>query len=104
MIHRERFNEALDLIQEECAEVIQAISKIRRFGLDSINPYLNDGKTNLDHLVDEIGDLRTLIDYLEENEYISSIDILNRMEYKRSKLRGYSNLYDSDLHRVSRDV
>jgi hypothetical protein len=27
--------EALDILQEECAEVIQAVSKISRFGLDN---------------------------------------------------------------------
>ena len=28
-------NEVMDILQEECAEVIQAVSKIRRVGIDN---------------------------------------------------------------------
>ncbi len=40
--------EALDILQEECAEVIQAVSKISRFGLDNLKP--GKPKTNREHL------------------------------------------------------
>ena len=30
--------EVLDILQEECAEVIQAVSKIRRFGISNLKP------------------------------------------------------------------
>ena len=30
--------EVMDILQEECAEVIQAVSKISRFGLDNLKP------------------------------------------------------------------
>ena len=41
-------NEVMDILQEECAEVIQAVSKIRRFGID--NAKHNTGQTNREHL------------------------------------------------------
>lgn len=37
--------EILDLIQEECGEIVQIISKIRRFGYNSVHP--NGGDNNL---------------------------------------------------------
>lgn len=37
-------NEVMDILQEECAEVIQAVSKIRRFGIDNHKP--GKSKTN----------------------------------------------------------
>ena len=47
--------EILDITQEECAEVVVAISKISRFGIDNYKP----GKplTNRQHLEEEVGDL-----------------------------------------------
>lgn len=47
--------EPLTCLAEECAEVIQAIMKIQRFGIDSINPYT--GKSAKDALGLEIVDL-----------------------------------------------
>ena len=46
--------EVMDILQEECAEVIQAVSKISRFGLDNLKP--GKPKTNRDHLEEELGD------------------------------------------------
>ncbi len=47
---------------EECAELIQAISKAQRFGW--INKY--DGRTNLEWVKMEIRDARAAINFLEE--------------------------------------
>lgn len=56
--------ECLNILQEECAEVIQAASKIKRFGI------LNrkDGATlnNLENLEMELGDVLALIDLCRE--------------------------------------
>ena len=49
--------EVMSVLQEECAEVIQAVSKINRFGLDSEW----QGITNKQSLVTEIGDVMALI-------------------------------------------
>lgn len=52
-----RSTELLEIMQEECAEVIQAISKIKRFGLDAHNPADESKTPNSLHLLNEIGDV-----------------------------------------------
>ena len=54
-----KINEILDILQEECAEVIQAISKCRRFGMDNV--YIKGSGTQREHLVQELGDVRLLL-------------------------------------------
>jgi len=51
--------EILNILQEECAEVIQAVSKCDRFGIDNFKP--GKPKTNREHLADELGDLQAMI-------------------------------------------
>ena len=46
----------LDHVQEECAEVILAIAKMKRFGWESRNPAYPDSPTNIHHLRQEIGE------------------------------------------------
>jgi NTP pyrophosphatase (non-canonical NTP hydrolase) len=89
-----KIQEALDLIQEECAEIIQIISKIRRFGFSSYNPYDPSGDTNLELLHDEIGDFLTLYAYLRNDMKIIDSDLIHeRKKYKREKLHKTSNLF-----------
>ena len=47
----------MGVAQEECAELIQAISKVRRLGIN--------GET-LDHMAEEIADVRIMCAQLEE--------------------------------------
>jgi hypothetical protein len=47
--------EALQILQEECAEVIQAVSKILRHGLLSTNPTIPNSPTNGQDLDKELG-------------------------------------------------
>lgn len=54
--------ECLNILQEECAEVIQAASKIKRFGIHAFNPSLENSPTNLENLEMELGDLLAMID------------------------------------------
>jgi len=51
--------ERLDLLAEECAEVIQAVSKIKRHGYQSRHP--NGGPTNQESLEKELGHVRLSI-------------------------------------------
>lgn len=49
-------NNALDLMQEECAELVQAISKYRR--------YPKNRKANTEHILEEMADVSILLDQL----------------------------------------
>lgn len=53
----------LDKLQEESAEIIQAVSKIRRFGPDNHHPERKE--TNLQELVGELEDFLALLAALE---------------------------------------
>lgn len=78
--------EILSLLQEECAEVIQIISKIRRFGFESRNPYIVDAIDNRALLEHELGDVCLLIDVLIERGLVTKSFIDHRIENKRIKL------------------
>lgn len=88
-----KVQEALDLIQEECSEIIQVISKIRRFGLESCNPYDSDRKTNRRLLNDELGDLALLIRYLEDKDVIDNLLIEDRIKWKTEKIKKYTTIF-----------
>jgi NTP pyrophosphatase (non-canonical NTP hydrolase) len=75
------------ILQEECAEVIQAVSKINRFGLD--NSW--NGVTNKEALITEIGDvLAIIVVLLEETDInISKEQIDSAIEKKLLKLKEF---------------
>jgi hypothetical protein len=79
--------EILGLLQEECAEVIQIASKIRRFGMESTNPYDPVGKNNRTLLQDEIGDVKLIISLLQEMKSVDQYQIQHREIWKRGKLQ-----------------
>lgn len=55
----------LEELAEEAAEVIQAKSKVIRFGLmDTFNDTLNPDKTNQEKLEDEVGHFLAVVDVL----------------------------------------
>ena len=83
--------EVMDNLQEECAEVIQAISKISRFGLDNLKP--GKPKTNREHLEEEIGDLMAMIDILQQMDIVSYANIEKASEAKVEKLKQWSNIF-----------
>ena len=83
--------EAMDIIQEECGEVIVAISKISRFGLDNLKP--GKPKTNREHLEEELGDLYAMIEILQELDVVSWTNIEKAAEAKREKLKQWSNIF-----------
>lgn len=82
----------MDILQEECAEVIQAVSKIRRFGIDNVKP--GKPKTNREHLEEELGDLYAMIDILQELDIVSWAGIEKAAEAKREKLKTWSNIFE----------
>jgi NTP pyrophosphatase (non-canonical NTP hydrolase) len=78
--------EALVIMQEECGEVSQVISKIFRFGLDEA--YTD--KTNRHRLEEEIGDLLCMIEILEEQELIDWRLVQEAKAAKRVKLEKWT--------------
>ena len=90
--------EIMDILQEECAEVIQAVSKISRFGLDNFKP--GKPKTNREHLEEELGDLQAMVEILQELDIVSWTNIDKAAEAKREKLRKWSNIFNSETEKV----
>lgn len=86
--------ELLDLLQEECAEVIQNVSKVRRFGLD--NQYLNGEGTQQDALVKEIADMLLLVDLLEAHGLFDGYDLNDLKIAKSLKLAKWTKVYEQD--------
>lgn len=84
-----RETEIILIAQEECAEVIQAISKVNRFGIDGVH----NGKSNRDHLEEEIGDLICMFELMIENGIIMQECIDKAKERKIAKLKCWSNIY-----------
>jgi hypothetical protein len=86
--------EILDITQEECAEVIVAISKISRFGLDNIKP--GKPKTNREHLAEELGDLQAMIDLCIKFGLVGSEQVSIAADNKIAKLKKWSNIFNTE--------
>jgi len=82
----------MNILSEECAEVIQAISKCNRFGLDNAKP----GKplTNAQHLEGEIGDLLAMVDLLQSMGVVTAEGMERAKQAKFEKLKKWSNIYE----------
>lgn len=80
-------NDILGLLVEECAEVIQAISKARRFGLKSVHK----GITNRDNIEQEVGDVLTLILIIVQKypELLTEVGLQKAARSKLERLRKY---------------
>lgn len=83
-------HEIMSIMQEECAECIQAVSKIFRFGFDSKHP--EKSYDNREHLEEEVGDLLAMIDLLIINDVVSEDNVNAARRKKFSKLRQWSNV------------
>ena len=88
-----KVEEILDILQEECAEVIVAVSKIRRFGID--NSY-KDGGTQREHLVQELGDVSLLIELLVAHGVVDQNELHQAKINKSVKLAKWSNIYNDE--------
>ena len=86
-----KLQEILDLLQEECGELITAVSKVRRFGLD--NSY-KDGGTQREHLTQEVGDVMLLAELLIEQGVFSKAEIEAAKIKKADKLKVWSKIYE----------
>ena len=86
-----KINEILDILQEECAEVIQAVSKCRRFGIEEV--HLKSGRTQREELVQELGDVTLLIELLKSHELFTEEELHNAALKKSAKLVTWSTIY-----------
>jgi NTP pyrophosphatase (non-canonical NTP hydrolase) len=85
--------EALVILQEECAEVIVEVSKIRRFGIDSV--HYKTGQSHKSMLEMEIGDVLAMVDILLAQQIISWENIELAKHAKKEKLKKWSNIYET---------
>ena len=76
--------ETLTILSEECSEVVQANSKLIRFG-----PYDED---NVAELEKELGDVMAIIIILDYYGYVSTENITENIEPKLKKLKKYSKI------------
>lgn len=83
--------EILLILQEECAESTQAISKCFRFGPDQVKP--GKEKTNMQHLEEELGDLIAMIELLTDKGVGVTKEGLEKAKHKKfEKLKTWSNI------------
>lgn len=85
--------ETLIITQEECAEVIQAISKTMRFGFDSCYP-TDDSASTKECLEMEVGQLLAMIDILIDKDIVRAYQIGEAREAKKIKLKTWSNIFN----------
>lgn len=78
-------NEILLILQEECAEVIQAISKIKRFGMEN----------NREQFEQEVADVLCMIGLCFENGILDQDEekLKKRIKVKEERLKKYSSIY-----------
>ena len=72
----------LTVTMEECGELIQACSKVARFGFEE--------KT--EELAKEAGDVLAMIELMVEYGWITKEQLDNRIPIKRNKLKIYSDI------------
>ena len=87
-----KVRETLLILQEECAEVTQAVSKCFRFGLGNFKP--GKSATNVEHLETEIGDVLAMIDILVEKGIVRQENLVIATAAKKEKLKQWSNLFN----------
>ncbi len=91
-----QLDEILTILQEECAEVIQRASKLRRFGRFNSDTY---GNTNIFLLQQELGDVMAMIDLLHAYDYVDLNHIRQIKHNKFEKLKKWSNI-DIDYNKL----
>jgi len=83
--------EIMLILQEECAEVIQAVSKCMRFGPDQIKP--NKQVSNIGMLQEEIGDLLAMVELLTDLDIgVTTEGLEQAKKNKFEKLKLWSNI------------
>ena len=82
--------EIMTILQEECGEVVVAISKCKRFGVHNLVP--DSKESNIQRLEKEIGDFNAMVELLIDQKLITIEKINEYKNAKFDKLRKWSNL------------
>ena len=82
--------EILVIVQEECAEVIQEISKCFRFGIDNMH---KSDRTHRTVLTEEVGDLMCMLQLMIDNNIVDAQEVQIAKEKKIEKLKIYSKRF-----------
>jgi NTP pyrophosphatase (non-canonical NTP hydrolase) len=85
---KDQSHQIMSIVQEEAAEVIQAISKVFRFGLDT----KWNGISNREHLEEELGDLQAMIQLLIQTDIVSNEKVKDAAAKKLIKLQKWSSI------------
>jgi NTP pyrophosphatase (non-canonical NTP hydrolase) len=88
--------ERLHLLQEECAEVIQAVSKVLRHGWDQRHPS-RPSLSNRQDLEAEVGHLRFALGLLEQNLDVNSTAVHQSATRKGSTIAPFLHFPQGDL-------
>lgn len=83
----------LDILQEECAELIQMVSKCRRFGIDE--HHLKSNIPNRDRLTEEIGDVLAMINLCISYNIVNKSAVTSAQENKINKLKKWSTIFEN---------
>jgi len=92
----EKENEILNILQEECAEVIQMVSKCRRFGIDGT--HLKDGGSNRQRLTEEIGDVLCMLKLAQDFGIVDVTEVNDAAFRKLEKLQIWSNIFKDEIN------
>jgi NTP pyrophosphatase (non-canonical NTP hydrolase) len=81
--------ERLAFLAEECAEVIQAVTKIQRHGFDSYNPDAPQKGDNRHQLEVELGDLTAAMGLCNDGGDVDAAHVRTHKLAKRAKMGRY---------------
>ena len=92
MILTKAQEEALNWTQEEAAEVIQIISKIKRHGMESYHPHVENACSNQEELKRELSDLMLAICTICDLKVVNRGEVMNGV-FKKAILLENENYF-----------
>lgn len=81
----EKSIEILTILQEECAELVVAISKIKRFGIT---------EDNMERFEQEVADVLCMLNLANEAKLVELNSLEDKVKNKEKKLKKFSKIYD----------
>lgn len=89
----------LTTLIEECAEVQQAATKILRFGTTSRNPKIPYSVNNLEHLHNELHDLKVVLSMLNTSDALRVFYSDDKLAVRKNKKLQYLEV-SKDMGRI----